>query len=55
MDWIYLAKDRGNWRSLVISLINRGVSQNAGNFLSKGKMLGSQEELCCKELVTKIY
>ena len=55
MNWIYLAKDRGKWLSLVNSIINRGVSQSTGNFLSNEEMLGSQEGFCSKELVTKIY
>ena len=55
MDWIFLAKDRGKWLSLVNSIINHGVSHSAGNFLSNEEMLGSQEWFCSKELVTNIY
>jgi hypothetical protein len=55
MDWIYLAKDRGKWRALVNTIVNLGVSQSAENFLSNEKILVSQEGLCSKELVTKIY
>jgi len=55
MNWIILAKDRGKWPSLVDSIINCGVSHSAGNFVSNEEMLGSQEGLCSKELVTKIY
>jgi hypothetical protein len=55
MDWIYLAKDRGKWLYVVNSIINRGVSHSAGNFLSNEEMLTSLEGLCSKELVIKIY
>jgi hypothetical protein len=34
MDWIDLAQDRDQWRSLVITVMNLRVSQNAGKFLS---------------------
>jgi hypothetical protein len=33
-------------------LVNK---HSAGNFMSNEEMLGSQEGLCSKELVTKIY
>ena len=52
---MYLAEDTEKWRAFVNTIINRGVSQIAGNFLSNGLLLGSQEGLCSKELVTKIY
>jgi hypothetical protein len=31
MDWIYLARDRDRWRTLVDDVMNVGVPQNAGN------------------------
>lgn len=55
MDWIYLAKDRGKWWLLVNSIINRGVSHSAGNFLSNEEMLSSLEGLGSKALFVKIY
>ena len=31
--WIYLAKDRGNWRVVVNTVMDLWVQYNAGNFL----------------------
>jgi hypothetical protein len=34
MDWIHRAQDRDRWRALVNTVMNLGVSKNAGNFLT---------------------
>jgi transposase len=34
MDWIDLAQDRGQWKALVITVMNHRVPQNVGKFLS---------------------
>jgi hypothetical protein len=34
MDWIYLAQDRGRWRTLASAVMNLRVLQNARNFLT---------------------
>jgi hypothetical protein len=34
LDWIYLAKDRDKWRTLVNTVMNFRVLQNIGNFLN---------------------
>ena len=34
MDWIGLSEDRDRWRTLVITVMNLRVLQNAGNFLT---------------------
>ena len=34
MDWIELAQDMARWRALVSAVMNLGVPQNAGNFLT---------------------
>jgi hypothetical protein len=34
MDWIDVARYRDRWRSLVATVMNRRVSQKAGNFLT---------------------
>jgi len=34
MKWIELAPDRDRWRALFIAVMNLGVPQNAGNFLT---------------------
>jgi hypothetical protein len=34
MDWIHLAQDRGQWRTLVNTVMNLLVPQNVGKFLS---------------------
>jgi hypothetical protein len=34
MDWINLAQDRDQWRTLVNTVMNLRVSENAGKFLS---------------------
>jgi hypothetical protein len=33
-DWIYLAKDKDRWQSLVNAAMNFRVALNAGNFLT---------------------
>ena len=33
-DWMELAQDRDRWRALVGTVMNLGVSKNAGNFLT---------------------
>ena len=33
-DWMELAQDRDKWRELVSTVMNLGVSKNAGNFLT---------------------
>jgi hypothetical protein len=40
MDWIDLAQDRDQWRSLVDTVMNLRVPQNAGKFLSSGTIGG---------------
>jgi len=37
MDWIELAQNRDRWWALVNVVMNFGVAQNAGNFLTSGK------------------
>ena len=37
MDWIELAQDRDNWRTLVSAVMNLQVPWNAGNFLTSCK------------------
>jgi hypothetical protein len=34
MDWIHLAQDRGQWRTLVKTIMNLLVTKIAGNILS---------------------
>ena len=34
MDWIELAQDRDRWRTIVSTVMNLRVPQNAGNFLT---------------------
>jgi hypothetical protein len=34
MDWIDLPQDRGQWRTLVNTVVNIQVSQNNGKFFS---------------------
>jgi hypothetical protein len=34
MDWIYVAQDRDQWRTLVNTVMNLRVAQNFGKFLS---------------------
>jgi hypothetical protein len=34
VDWVDLAQDRGQWRTLVNTMMNLRVPQNAGKFLS---------------------
>jgi hypothetical protein len=34
VDWIGLAKDRNRWRALVNSVLNLGISRNAGKLSS---------------------
>jgi hypothetical protein len=41
MDWIDLAKDRDQWRSLVNTVMNLQVKLNAGKFLSGCRIGGS--------------
>jgi hypothetical protein len=40
MAWIDVARDRDQWRALVNTVMNLGVPQNAGKFLS-GCTIGS--------------
>jgi hypothetical protein len=40
VDWIDLAQDRDQWRTLVSTVMNLRVPQNAENFLS-GCIIGS--------------
>jgi len=34
MDWIHLTHDKGSWRALVTVVMNLGMPQNEGNFLT---------------------
>jgi hypothetical protein len=34
MDWIELARDRDRWRALVDAVMNLGIQEDAGNFLT---------------------
>jgi hypothetical protein len=34
VDWIHLSQDMDQWRTLVNTLMNLRVTQNAGNFLT---------------------
>jgi hypothetical protein len=40
MGWIYLAQERDQWRSLVNTVMNFRVLQNAGKFLSSCTLSG---------------
>jgi hypothetical protein len=40
MDWFDLAQDREQWRTLVNTIMNLRVPQNAGKFLSSCTTVG---------------
>jgi hypothetical protein len=49
-DWMELAQDRDRWRTLVSTVKNLRVPQNAGDFLVSCKdWSASQEGLCSME------
>jgi hypothetical protein len=45
MDWIGVAQNRDQWRSLVNTVMNLRVPQNAGKFLSSCKNVSRRAEL----------
>jgi hypothetical protein len=51
MDWIHLAQDRDQWRTLVNTVMNIWVPQNVGKFLSSWQPAASQEGLISMESV----
>jgi hypothetical protein len=50
VDWIHLAQDRDQWRSLVNKAMNFRVVSRAGNFVTEG-VAGAQEGFSSIELV----
>jgi hypothetical protein len=42
MDWIIQAQDRDQWRTLVNTVMNLWVPQNAANFLNDCTLAASQ-------------
>jgi hypothetical protein len=52
MEWIDLAQHRDRWRVPVTTVMNHGVPQNAGNFMTAKDLLASYEGICSLELVT---
>jgi hypothetical protein len=51
MDWIHLAQDGDQWRSLVNTAMNLRVPQNVENFLSGWRLVASREGFSSMELV----
>jgi hypothetical protein len=52
VDWIGLAQDRYRWRTLVNSVMNLGVPQNAGNYRMAAQLVASRVALSSTELVS---
>jgi hypothetical protein len=52
MNWIHLAQDRDQWRTLVNTVMNFLVKQNIGLFCVAEGLLASQEGLGSMELVS---
>jgi hypothetical protein len=52
VDWIDLAQDRYRWRTLVNSVMNLRVPQNAGNYRVAAQVVASRLVLSSTELVS---
>jgi hypothetical protein len=53
MNWIELVQYMDRWWALVNALLSLRVLYNAGNFMTNGNRLASEERLCSVEKVRK--